>query len=506
VGVEGAAPPRLLRFLGSRGLVLMGLVLLCAHALAETPADEQARRLLEDGRTYWSQGKFKQALDNFNTIVTGFSTTPSAPAALLEIGRYRLEVEGNVEKGRAALEDVAQRFPQSEGAPGAYFYLGLLALNKASTPAELEDALAQFNRVQRLYPRSEWVPKSLYAAGLVHRKAGRLPDAIDAERRVALEYPSSEPAAAAQFQIGHCFGLLGEARLAMEEFQRVRNRYPDSEWAASALDRITALYRLFGGGKPVFSLDPGYSVGAGDVLKDVRALAMGPESTLWIASEKAHSAVSFDRTGKMGPSLQAEDIKTLSLSPKGDIVVAARLAVRIGKDLKGLTIPSDKPGVGEPLEHIQAAVVTPGGSLLVSDEKKKRVFRFDTQFQFQGSFPDAKERQVSRMSVDGEGGIIFLDRDDKSVQVFDEAGHSLRSLRLKGAGFEVRKPADVASDPLRDLYVADEDGGVFVFSPQGQLLTTLSAEELKHPRALTLDVSGSVLVYEDHAQKVLRFR
>jgi TolA-binding protein len=438
--------------------------------------------------------------------VAGFSSTPAAPAALLEIGRYRLEVEGNVEKGRAAFEDVAQRFPQSEGAPGAYYYLGLLTLAKAATPAELDDALAQLNRVQRLYPRSDWVPKSIFTAGLVQRKAGRLPDAIDAERRVALEYPSSDAAPGAQFQVGHCYGLLGEPRVAMEEFQRVRNRYPDSEWAAQALDRITALYRLFGQGKPVFRLDPGYSVGSGDVLRDVRALAMGPDSTLWIASDRSKGAVPFDRTGKMGPSYQAEDIRTLSLGPKGDVVIASRLAVRIGKDLKGLAIPSDKPGVPETLEHIEAAVVTAGGQVLASDEKMHRVFRFDSQFHFQGSFPDAKERHVSRMTVNSEGEIIFLDREEKSIQTFDEAGHSVASLKLKGPDFEVKKPVDVASDLMKNLYVADEEGGVYIFSPQGKLLATITGEDLKHPKALTLDPAGSVLVYDDRAQRVLRFR
>ena len=48
----------------------------------------------------------------------------------------------------------------------------------------------------------------------------------------------------------------------MEEFQQVRNRFPESEWAALALERITALYRLYGAGKPTFALDAAYAVGA----------------------------------------------------------------------------------------------------------------------------------------------------------------------------------------------------------------------------------------------------
>ena len=481
------------------------LVLITVPALAQESPDIQARRLLEDGRAYWTQGKLKQALDNFNIIVSSFSGTSAVGQALLEIGRYRMDVEGDAEKARASFEQVAKQYPQSDGAPGAYYYLGLLTLNRAGAAADLDDALAQFTRVQNLYPKSEWVPKALQASGLAHRKAGRFAEAMDVSRRVSLEYPSSEAAPAAQFQIGHALAVMGEPRQAMEEFQQVRNRYPESDWSARALERITALYRLYGTGKPSFALDPAFGAGAGDVLKDVRAILMAPTGLLWIASDKIKSAVPIDAGGKVGPGLPGEDLRALALTPRGEVIVAAKTAVRFGpKELRSFAVPSDKPGVPESLERILSATVTPGGAILVADEKRRKVYRYDAAYEYKGIFPDrdAKERQIIRMLVDGEGGIVFLDREDKSVQAYSEAGKVLRTLGP--AGF--RKPVDVAVDPFRNTYVADEEAGVLVFNPQGQLLTTLAGPELKRPKALTLDATGAVLVYDDRAEKVLRYR
>ncbi len=481
------------------------LVLITVPALAQEGPDVQARRLLEDGRAYWTQGKLKQALDNFNIIVSSFSGTSAIGQALLEIGRYRMDVEGDAEKARASFEQVAKQYPQSDGAPGAYYYLGLLTLNRAGAPADLDDALAQFTRVQNLYPKSEWVPKALQASGLVHRKAGRFAEAVDVNRRVSLEYPSSEAAPAAQFQIGHALAVMGEPRQAMEEFQQVRNRYAESDWSARALERITALYRLYGTGKPSFALDPAFGAGAGDVLRDVRAILMAPGGLLWIASDKSKSAVTIDTGGKVGPGLAGEDLRALALTPRGEVIVAAKTAIRFGpKDLRSFAVPSDKPGVPESLERILSATVTPGGAILVADEKRRKVYRYDAAYEFKGTFPerDVKERQVTRMLVDGEGGIVFLDREDKSVQVYSESGKVLRTLGP--AGF--RKPVDVAVDPFRNTYVADEEAGVLVFNPQGQLLTTLAGPELKRPKALTLDATGAVLVYDDRAEKVFRYR
>ena len=489
----------------TRAAVALSCVLWCGAAAAQPGPNEQARGLLEDGRAYMKSGKTKQAVDNFNTIVSGFAATDSVDDALLEIGRWQMDVEQKPDLARAAFEDVTKRFPQSDGAPGAYYYLGRLALARATSTAELDDALAQFVRVQRLYPGSEWVPRALHGCALVHRKAGRLPDAVESARRVALEYPNSEAAPEAYYEAAHALALMGEPRQAMEELQQIRNRFPESEWSPRALERITALYRLYGGPSPTFAVDPAFALGAGDVLKDVRALAVTPDGQTWIASDKVKGVVPFGPDGKMGASLTGVDLRSLSAGPRGELLVAAKLAVRIGpRDIRSFTIPGDKPGVPEPLERIEAALLTPGGSVLVADAKQKKVFRFDGKFQFKDAFPDAKEREVIRMALDPDGGLVFLDRDQKTITTYDETGKLLRTLAARGPGYELKKPVDVAVDPFRQTYVADQEGAVLVFSPQGKLLATLGGAG--RPTALALDATGAVLVYDDKAERIVRYR
>lgn len=486
-------------------LCFLCLVAPAGPASAQETPDEQARRLLENGRAYRAEGKLKQALENFNIVVSSFPGTDSVGAALLEIGRYRMEVDRDPEKARAAFEQVTREHARSDAAPGAYHHLGLLTLSRAASAAELEDALAQFQRVETLYPRSPWVPRALQASAVALRKAGRYDESVDLNRRVALEYPASDAAAIAQYEIGHAFALQGQARQAMEEYQQVRNRFPESPWAERALERTTALYRLFGGAKPVFKQDSSFSVGGGEVLKDVRALAVGPDGTLWIASEKTKSAVPFGGSGRPGQSLFVQEPRALSLTPGGEIVLAAETAVRIGKDIRSFTTPSEKPGgAPEPVEKILAAALTPGGVLLVSDDKRDRILRYDADGRYLGTFPDrdASKRKITRMLVDGEGAIVTLDRDEKTVSVWSEAG---RPLRTVGPAV-FKKPADIAVDPFRNLYVADEELGILVFDSHGKPLVTIGGAELRRPRALALDATGAVLVYDDREERILRYR
>ena len=50
-----------------------------------------------------AQGKQKQALDNFNIVVSSFPSTDSVGQALLEIGRYHMEVENDSGKARVSV-------------------------------------------------------------------------------------------------------------------------------------------------------------------------------------------------------------------------------------------------------------------------------------------------------------------------------------------------------------------------------------------------------------------
>jgi tetratricopeptide (TPR) repeat protein len=187
-----------------------------------------------------ARGRSKQALDNFNTIVTGFPGTASVDDALLEIGRYHLEVEGDDEKARAAFDQVAKRFPQSGRRARGLLLPGLADADPGQGRGRAwRTRVAQFTRVQRLYPGSEWVPRALHAAGLTHRKAGRLAEAVEFERPRLHGVPDeARPRRRAQFEVGEGLRASGRApSRPWRSFQQVRNRFrrasgPRTRWSA----------------------------------------------------------------------------------------------------------------------------------------------------------------------------------------------------------------------------------------------------------------------------------
>ena len=497
---KGVAVPR-------HPLLLLALVALALPAAAQESPDEQARRLLEDGRAYRRAGQAQAGPRQLQHRGPSFPTTDSVGDALLEIGRYRMEVEGDVEKARAAFEQVTKQYPQSDAAPGAYYYLGLPHPERATTAAEIDDALAQFARVadalpaERLgAPRAPGLgprpPQGGPLRGGRRRRPARLarvPGQRRGRRRPVRDRPGPRPAGRAA--PGHGGVPAGPQPLPAEPVGPARPRADDRP--LPALRRAEARLRP---GPGVRARRRRHPQGRARARRGARRDPLGrvrqePQRRSLRRRPARPARASAPRTSGPLPHPGRRG------GPR-----RARRGARRGEGHPELHDPAEKPGaVPKPVEKIlAAAAITPGDRSSCPTRSARRSCATTRKGQYLGTFPakDAARRKVTRIVVDGEGGIVTLDREEKTVRVWDETGRLLRAVGPAG----LKRPVDVAVDAFRNLYVADEELGVLVFSPQGQPLATIASPELQRPRALTLDVTGAVLVYDDRAERVLRYR
>ena len=324
---------------------LVSLLAVASAAAQETP-DQQARRLLEDGRTYRSQGKLKQAFDNFTIVVSSFPGTDSVGQALLEIGRYRLDVEGDLDKARAAFEQVTKEHARSDAAPGAYYHMGLLTLARAAGPADVEDALAQFMRVETLYPHSLWVPRALHGAAMAHRRAGRYrrggrprPQGlarVPRERRGRGRAVRDRPGAGAAGRAAAGDGGVPAGPQPLPA--RASGRSRRSSGSRSCIG-------CSAGRSPCFAADAGFTLAAGEFLKNVKALAMAPGGALWIASGKMKAAAMVDTSAADGERhLRGGPEDALPRAARGDRARGQRHRSRRSQGHPSLRVPARQAG------------------------------------------------------------------------------------------------------------------------------------------------------------------
>lgn len=501
--------------------------------------EEVSRRQLESGRSFARQGNYQEALKDFRAVADTHATSTVADNALLEIARYYLDVAGDTKEASTAVEAILKTYPTSDSAPDAYLIAGRLALARSHQPAELDAALANFDRVFRLFPNSEAVPRALALAGQTLWYGGRYHEALATLGRVGLEYASNPAAAEAHLAASQVMVSLGDPVSAMEELQQVRNHWANLPESATALARITLLHRLYvrAPKSPAYALTS-ETVGPAR-LDDVSALAVTPRGFLYWSTDST-VGTNAPATEPRVPALGKP--RGLAVDTAGLVTVLETSALRpLVGDPMPLLVGNSK-GQQVSLDHVDAAVQLSNGEWVVMDGGDKYLLRFSRTGQYVGGFATAK---ATRLAVNAVDDVAALDRDEKAVVFFDAAGKLIGKLPFKGAGYELSDPQDLAYDSFGHLYVLDRRA-IVVFSPYApaapaaaapaagrrgggppasapaaaapavrtvsyRLLAAFSEPEksttgMDRARAFALDASGGVYLYDERAHHVLVYR
>ena len=493
-------------------VVLLGLLLvIAATAFAQEPPTDLARQHLESGTQFYEQGRYKQALNDFQIIVTSMANTEYADDALLLIGRYYLDIEEDFDEAKESFDAALRGYPTGNAAPGAYYYLGEVVFRSDRTGGAIDDALANYQRVF-LYAGNPWIPAALYSTGRALERQGRFQDAVDAYFQVIVDHSRSDWSAGAQVGVGRSSVRQGEPLGAMAQFQEVRNNYPDTAEADVALDWLTLLYRFYGApmlGKSVsFRKDSSFKPALRNKFKDVRALRVS-DSGIHVLERGRKRVITFDRAGQLAGTTAAANPYGLSVDPRGQLVIASEKGLILDGAPRSYTVPAkDGP---EPLEKIRWAARDRLGEVYVYDEKQKKILRFDETGQLLGPFPDATPREVLAIEVDQLGNLVLLLKKDRDVIVYSPGGRALARIPTKRGGpVTLKKATDIALDPAGYLYILDQDQAqIAVFDAAYQHLTTLTAGSLgsgalQKPVTMDVDASGALYVYDDKAKAIIR--
>jgi len=526
-----------------RRLLTLGCLAVFAGAVAAQgppPDEEIARRQLESGRSFARQRNYAEALKDFRAVAETHASSSVADNALLEIARYYLDIVGDAKEAGAAVDTILKKYATSDSAPDAYLMAGRLALARSRQSADLDTALANFDRVLRLFPGSDAVPRSLHLSGETLWYAGRYEDALANLGRVEVEYPANAAAADAYLTAGRVLVSLGDPLSAMEELQQVRNRWPNSPEAATALAHATLVHRLYVKARsgPAFALT---TETAGPArLQDVVGLTFTSRQALFWATE--NSLAGTGPGGDERPQGLGRP-RGLARDAAGAVVVIESGTVRpIAGTPLSLAIPK-ADGTPDFLNKIEGLVQLSNGDWLVADGDQRAIQRFNRAGEYGAAFAQARVTRIAVNSVDEVAGI---DRDRKNFVFFDASGKpSAAPVPFRGAGYDLQNPEDLTFDAFGHLYVLDR-GAIAVFSPhpvaaaagargtppagaapaaagrgrgaaapapgRTYRLLTVFAEPpkgqtgLRRGTVFAVDQSGAVFVHDERAQKILVYR
>jgi len=161
------------------------------------------------------------------------------PASLAALAAYQsaraLVRDGQLEKGRAALIEVARTYPSDTAAAASAFFL---RADLASDDRGDLEARRLHRVVATRYPSSRFAPTSRFRAAMIALLSGEPKLAAEEFDALADRYPASDEALGATYWAGRAWADAGDSALARGRWQSVAARDPLSYYAALSARRL----------------------------------------------------------------------------------------------------------------------------------------------------------------------------------------------------------------------------------------------------------------------------
>ncbi|MGQ0735252.1 MAG: tetratricopeptide repeat protein [Acidobacteriota bacterium] len=488
-------------------LASLGLALALASVaqLAAQNPEEFARRQYESGLTFMQNGRYAEALKDFQVVVDSFGQSSVADDALMQVALYYLDIAYDTVSAQAAADRLLKDYPNSDSAPMAYIIGGRLTMAKSRSAADVDTALASFERVPRLFPGSDAVAAARFYAGDTLRMARRTEDAVERFRRVSMEYPRSIWAARADLAMVSSLLATGRATQAFGRLQWIRQQFEGSSEATTALHYNTVLYRLYVRGRtgPAYSFSGRYIGSESSRFNDVMGIAVDDFGRVLLGH--GQGVAIFDEKGALTRSIASQDPSTFFVDQRTRVVVVRRDSfIPDGANPIQVVVPITGR-LPRFVEDIPAVVTLSNGDKIVSDRREKTVIRVSPAGRFVANFAAVNTERVTRNELDD---VAMIDRDSKAIVVVDRDGKPLGRIAPRGEGYQINEPQDIAFGPLGHLFVLDRNTrAVYVFGARNQLVATLSstgreAGALQRPRAIAVDAAGRLLVFDESSRRI----
>jgi TolA-binding protein len=491
-----------LALLGSFVLAVAALAPVSVMRSAAQSSEELARRQYDSGLAFLRNGRYAEALKDFDAVVGSFPQSAVADDALLQIALYQLDVARDLGAAQAAADRLLKDYPASDSAPMAYVVSGRTTIARSRAPAAVDAALATFERVSRLFPNSAAVAAARFYAGELLRATHRPDDAARQYRSVVLEHPASIWAARANLSTAANLVASDRAADAFRRLQRIREQFPDSPEAAAALNLNTIIYRLVTR-KPPYAFAGRQIGGEKERFRDVVGLTVDEGGRILVGHKQGVSI--YQPNGSFVRQVAASDPSAFFAYGR-DRVVVVRREVLLPEKMPPISIQVPTPGkVARQVEEVRAALALSTGEWLVADRKAKTVLRVTPDGKFIANFAGVDAEKMTRNELDE---VAMIDRSTNSVVVVDRDGKALTRIAPKTAASQLEDPVDVAFDALGNLYVLDgRKGTIQVFGQASRLLATIAFPAgkpgtLQRPRALALDAAARLYVYDESSQRI----
>ncbi len=469
------------------------------HPQLQPQDAELAERLFRSGERAYSAKAYKEAQDTWMQLLQTAPKSSYASQALLRLARHQVEVELKPEAAMPHLDQLRAEYIKSPEAAEGLLLRGELLARLARRPAELKDAMAEFNRVLDLFPDSAACPEARLRLGRACRDQGHHGRALQLFIDAFRLRDDARVAPQAMLEAARTLDTLGDLPGCLQMLQHLRTKAPESPEAQEAVWRTAVLvkHRLQ---KPPLKNEGPWPTGRAKWLKTPTLLALAPDGDLLIFQNELDRASRLhgSELTPLGPA--APGTRALLATPAGALWLLTKAGL-VREDS-----PSILPLAG--LGAISGAALDRWGTLWVADAKTPAL----TLFPMEGAPRTVASPTASALApLPGGGVIMAADADRKLLFLGPDGQPQIIIPYGKDLPAPFRSVTALASDGAGQVAALVDGGdfgeGVVIFGPDGAVLRQATFKALGisgRITALALDRTGGVILCDRRNDLLIR--
>jgi TolA-binding protein len=476
--------------------------LLCVlPVLAQTqPQDgDLAERLYRSGERAYAIKAYKEALDTWKQLLQTNPQSEFAPMVLLRLARHQVEVEHKPDAAMPYLDRLRSDYIKAPEAAEGLLLRGVLLERQAHRPAELKDAMAEFNRVVDLFPDDPSCAEACLHLGRAWRDQGQwsraLQQFIDAFRL----HSGSTVAPQAMLEAAETLDLMGDLPGCLRMLQRLRTESPQAPEAREAAWRmaVRVRHRLL---KPPLQNEGPWPPGRTKWLKTPTLLSIAPDGDLLVFQKDLDRAFRLHGSELVQQGPSAPGAVALLTDATGEIWLLSKNGL-----IREHTVAVQSLGS---LGSISGAALDRWGSLWVADARTPAITVFSRE---EGSRTLASST-TNALAPLPTGGVVVASDADRKLYYLDAEGQPRVVIPYgKDLPGSFRKVLALATDGAGQVAALVEGGdfglGVMILGPDGAVLrqTTFKALGISgNITSLALDHSGGLILCDRRNDLLIR--
>ncbi len=470
--------------------------------------EDLGKKYYESAITFMKAKNYPQAIDDLLSIIKNLPESPYADEALLELGKYYLEIEKNEKKAKEYFTMLKEKYVKTENGPAGYYYLGDINLVFGSTPEQLRDAYANFERVPLLFPHSKWVQPSLYKAGITLRLFGQPLNSIAILNQSIEKFPNTEFTELSKLELALSFLSLNKSTTALRILQEVLDNSPSPSIKNKAMDYLSYAYRyhfwknststpLYQSSKENFF--PNIK------LNDPKQIFLNlANKKICILDEGNNSIYETDLDGNILQIFKIDNLRSFFFNRKGELFLATKkfISTPEKETIQFSYIYELKTKF---IKDIKDAAIDAEGNYYIIDGNIKGLFKFNNKAE-EIDFPLHKTKESFKKILIDQRNRILLVADDKLFKIYNTDGELLYSIAdYNGEKFKEIK--DFTIDAFENIYILDSDSKtIYIYDNLLKPLAKFNIPENIAPVSIASGFEGELYLINKKTKSIFLFK